>query len=487
MSTKRPTLSLPTTSPTVDSNTASIISDIHVGDPLGSSVRERLTVSVSHGKLTFGDTTGLRVTGGSYGSSRLTVRGNLHYLRTDLATLTYTSDVGYGGPDTLSLRLVDTTDNKRFAKGSLDITVLPPTIPTISVPTTSPTVTRGIDSPISGITVGDPTGTQERLDLSSSRGNITFGDTTGLTVTKGSYGSNSVTVTGTLADLQRDLATLSYKNISASNTQDTLSLRMINTTNNLSAKGSLVITVLAPPTPTITLSTPSLTVTRGIDSPISGITLGDPIGTQEELFLSTKRGALTFGDTTGLTVTDGSYGSNSVKVTGTLADLQRDLATLSYKNISASNTPDSLYVRLTDTTYNSKTNSSLAIPVLPPPSPTISVPTTSLTVTRGIASPISGITVGDPIGTKEQLVLSARRGTLTFGDTTGLTVTSGSYGSKSVTVTGDLADLQRDLGTLSYTSIGTYNRDTLSLGLTDTIYNSKTQSSLALTIVAPPP
>jgi len=145
---------------------------------------------------------------------------------------------------------------------------------------------------------------------------------------------------------------------------------------------------------------------------------------------------------------------------------------------------DTLSLRLTDTTNNLTTKSSL--PITLAGLPTINVPT-SPTVTAGTASTISGITVGDLASTAEQLTLTVLNGTITFGTKTGLTVTRGSYGSKSVRVTGTLANLQTDLATLSYTGGVSYKgTDTLSLSLTDTTYNLTRNSSLALTVVAPP-
>jgi|GEM_PF-2549652 len=472
-----PTITLPTTSLTAIQSTPLTITGITVGDPGGTT--EQLTLSVKYGSssLSFGNTTGLTVTGN--GTSSVTVTGNLADLQTDLATLSYTSNYPYNGTDTLSLRLKDTT-NKLTTTSSLPIT-LKTQPPTITLPK-SLTVNPDTVSPITGITVGDLGGTKERLTLSVSNGTINFGNTTGLTLTGGSYGSNSVTVSGDLANLQTDLATLSYTSNASYRGTDTLSLGLTDTTNKLTTNSSLAITVAAPPT--LTLPT-SRTVSVNIASTISGIHIGDPDGSsvRERLTLSVSNGTINFGNTTGLTLTGGSYGSSSLTVRGNLHYLRKDLATLTYTSNEGYQGTDTLSLRLVNTTNNLFAKDSLAITVAAPP--TLTLPTTSLTAIKGTQLPISGIIVGDPAGTTEQLSLSVTHASasLSFGNTTGLTVTSGSYGSSSVTVTGDLADLQTDLATLSYTSHYPSNgTDTLSLILKDTTNNLKITGSLPIAL-----
>jgi len=236
-------------------------------------------------------------------------------------------------------------------------------LPVITLPTTSPTVSDGIPTTITGITVGDLAGTAEKLTLKVAHGTLTFGTTTGLTVT--GNGSKSVIVTGTLANLQTDLATLSYTGKAPYNGSDTLSLALTDTTDKLTTNSSLALTAQYNP-PTITLPTKSPTVTKGIPTTITGITVGDLAGTAEKLALSVGHGTLTFGTNTGLTVTSGSYGTKSVTVTGNLADLQTDLATLSYTSGVSYKGKDTLSLGLTDTTDKLTTKSSLAFTVVPP-------------------------------------------------------------------------------------------------------------------------
>ncbi len=81
---------------------------ISVSDPSGAGP-EQLTLSVLDGTLTLETITGLTVTGN--GSATLTLSGNVSNLDADLASLSYSPNYGYDGPDTLSLSDTDMSDH----------------------------------------------------------------------------------------------------------------------------------------------------------------------------------------------------------------------------------------------------------------------------------------------------------------------------------------------------------------------------------------
>ena len=70
---------------------------------------EQLTLTVNHGTLSLGTTTGLTVTGN--GSTFVTVTGTISSLNNGLTSLTYSPTPGYLGPDTLSLADKDTANS----------------------------------------------------------------------------------------------------------------------------------------------------------------------------------------------------------------------------------------------------------------------------------------------------------------------------------------------------------------------------------------
>ena len=74
------------------------ISDVDAG---AGSVQ--LTLTVGHGTLTLGDTTGLTFTGGANGSASLTVTGSVTAINTALNGMTYAPTTNYRGVDTLQI------------------------------------------------------------------------------------------------------------------------------------------------------------------------------------------------------------------------------------------------------------------------------------------------------------------------------------------------------------------------------------------------
>ena len=152
---------------------------------------------------------------------------------TDLASATYIPTTGYNGRDTLSLSDTDTVDGL-VGTGSVAITVnaLPPTI---SAPTTI-SVDENSSIALTGgklISVGDLSGTAEQLTLSVLHGTLNFGMTAGLTVSDNN--TASVTLSGPLANLTADLASLSYTPTTGYNGPDTLSLSNKDTADSLAA------------------------------------------------------------------------------------------------------------------------------------------------------------------------------------------------------------------------------------------------------------
>ena len=68
---------------------------------------QTLTLSVTHGTLTLGTTTGLTFAAGSNGSASMTVTGTKEALNAALDNLGYTPTADYHGADELSITIVD--------------------------------------------------------------------------------------------------------------------------------------------------------------------------------------------------------------------------------------------------------------------------------------------------------------------------------------------------------------------------------------------
>jgi len=92
---------------TVNEDTDLPLTGLSIADVDAGSAPLRLTLSVGHGKVTLGSTTGLTVTAGANGTGTLTVEGTLADLNAALATARYRGASNYNGADTLQVSADD--------------------------------------------------------------------------------------------------------------------------------------------------------------------------------------------------------------------------------------------------------------------------------------------------------------------------------------------------------------------------------------------
>ena len=224
-----------------------------------------------------------------------------------------------------------------------------------------------------------------------------------------------------------------------------------------------------------------------------GITLADSVpGTSdvESLTLTAPRGTLALGSTTGLTFTIGSDNSNSMTVSGTLANLNAGLDRLVYTPNLNDTGPDTLSVSLNDPIDGMTGSANVAITVNPVGPPTVAGPI-AISVNEDstlLFTPNNqdGITLADSVpGTNglESLSLNANKGTLALGSTTGLTFPAGADDTGGITISGTLTALDAALNQLVYTPHMGYNGpDTLHVSLNDPIDTFTGSAAVALTV-----
>lgn len=417
---------------------------ISVADAGGTT--EQTTLSVGHGTLTLGTTTGLTVTGNGTGTVVLT--GSLSNLNTSLATLVYTPAGSFSGSDTLNISNLNTTTNLT-GTGVVGITVgIGSTAPTFTVPT-SVSISGGTAAftGANAISISDSTSGTEQLSMTVQHGTISLASTAGLTVS--GNGTGTLLVSGSLAAINTALAGLTYNTGAGFNGTDTLAMYVLNSTNNLS--GDAAVSLSAGATPVITAPATASVAQNGslAFTSANAISVADSGGTTEQLTLSVQHGTLSLGSTTGLTVT--GNGTASVVLTGSLSDLNTALASLSYSPTASYTGADTLSLSNLNTTTNLTGTASVSLTVGTVSSPTFTAPPV-VTVVNGSAAftGVNAISLADSSGGTEQLSLAVQNGHLTFGSTTGLTV-SGNGGS-TVLLSGSVANINAALATLSYST-----------------------------------
>ncbi len=487
----QPTLTLPADT-SVSEDTSLAISGIAIADVDAASDALQVTLSVSNGTLTLGDTTGLTFsTGDGTDDASLVFTGSLTDINSALATLSYQGNLNYVGTDTLNVTVNDQgnigSGGALQDTGSVDIDVLAVNDqPTLTLPADT-SVNEDTSLAISGIAIADVDAASGALQvtLEVSNGTLTLGDTTGLTFSTGDGSDDaSLVFTGSLTNINTALATLSYQgNLNYVGT-DTLNVTVNDQGNTgsggaLQDTGSVDIDVLAVnDQPTLTLPADT-SVSEDTSLAISGIAIADVDAASSALqvTLSVSNGTLTLGDTTGLTFSTGDGSDDaSLVFTGSLTDINTALATLSYQgNLNYVGT-DTLNVTVNDQGNTGsggalQDTGSVDIDVLAVnDQPTLTLPADT-SVSEDTSLAISGIAIADVDAASGalQVTLSVSNGTLTLGDTTGLTFSTGDGSDDaSLVFTGSLSDINTALATLSYKGDLNYvGTDTLNVTVND--------------------
>ena len=222
------------------------------------------------------------------------------------------------------------------------------------------------------------------------------------------------------------------------------------------------------------LTAPSvITIGTGKTTSISGVSLAETGNTNAETFTVTAT------DTNGLLSATGTgvtgSGTKTLTLTGSLAQVNTDLATLTDTD---STTPsDSIKLTAVDSFGNSAAAKTIAVTVNG--LPVITAPATAV-LTTGVATSITGLSLAETGTTTSETF------TVKLSDTNGLLSATGTgvtgSGTKALTLTGTLAQVNADLATLSDTD-ATLPSDTIAVTATDSLGNSAVAASIAIQFV----
>jgi hypothetical protein len=399
--------------------------------------------------------------------------------------------VGAGVTGGRSIRQSASDPTDRLSNSSsVALTVKEPSPPAITAPATgSMSENRSLvfstgNNAVS-FTNADAGVSTDSLTLSVAHGMLTLASTTGLSFTTDTNGSASFTVSGSAANLNAALNGLTYKP-----TSDSLSLSDSDQGHSLSAATTVVFTVTALSAPAI-VAPPSGTLDQN-GSLVFSTSNGNAIGFKgaaagsgsNSLTLSVLHGTITLASTTGLNFTTGMNGSASFTVTGTAANLNAALSGMVYTPTRSFSGSDSLAMQVSDPNGRSAlTNVPLRVNVI---APTLTAPTTGTVPQNGTltfskrAIKITDVNASTDI---EQVVLTATRGNLRLGSTTGITFVSGANNSAAMTISGTLTSLNAWLNGLRFTPTTGFNGSgTISIKYTDAKNGLSVSTNIAVTI-----
>ncbi len=208
---------------TVDEDTSISITGISVNDVDGNLATTQLTVT--NGNLNVDLTGGATISGGANDSSTLTLSGSQTQINAALASLAYQGDLNYNGSDTLTVLSTDSDGTPLSDSDDVAITVNAINdAPVNTVPTTA-TVNEDTALAMTGanlISVTDVDGNLASTQLTVGNGTLSVTLSGAATISAGASGTNTLTISGSEADINATLASLIYQGTSNFTGTDTL-------------------------------------------------------------------------------------------------------------------------------------------------------------------------------------------------------------------------------------------------------------------------
>ena len=484
---------------TVAEETATAISGISIADSDagGSNLTTRLQVSAGVVNITLSGSAS--ISAGSNGQGDLTIQGSITDINATLASLTYTgnTDVVGTAADALS---VTTNDLGNTGSGGalqdvdniqIDITAVNDT-PVVSGPGSAYAATEQVGLSIegTGFTVSDVDAAAGSMTATIVVGEgavtVSVGDS-GVSISSGN-GTSTVTLTGTLSQLDNLLTgtgtgTITYLNSSDTPAASTTITVTVNDGGNTGADPGLTgdssseqdfatqtINITATnDDPTNAGSLPSdISVTEDVSSNVdlSSINLSDVDhgGSNLTVTLSTSTGGNLIASSGG-GVTVGGSGTGTLTLTGTLASLNTFLDTASNiqylhgtpgTNGDNADTINVVFNDLGNTGTGGGANQNLGTANVDigavNDAPVNTVPGTQ-SVAEETATAISGISIADSDAGGSNLTtrLQVSAGVVNITLSGSASISAGSNGTGDLTIQGSITDINATLASLTYT------------------------------------
>ena len=302
--------------------------------------------------------------------------------------------------------------------------------------------TGGVGAFVSGVALNDGDGGTITVQAYVAAGELAAQATGGASVS--GDGSDALTISGSETQVNAALATLGYEP-AASATADTLTVSASDTTG---ASNGIAIPISV--TPPLDILGPTRDETSfGQSSNLYGYSISDPnipAGGTVTLTVASGGGLLS-APVTGASTISGE-GSGTLVLTGSVNDLNSDLFGLIYQGPSGASA-DTLTLTLNDGITAPGT---LVAQLVASPKPLLILPGTIAALANGL-TPLDGMLIrqGGTDNPTEPMTVTLTDGTGILAVTQVAGTVSGS-GTSTVILTGDAADINQDLASLSFLS-----------------------------------
>ena len=282
-----------------------------------------------------------------------------------------------------------------------------------------------------------------------------------------SNGGKTLTIAGTLAQVNADLTTLT--DTDAITPSDTITVTASDSNGGNATPAHISVTVNGLP---VVAVPGAQTVGVGKVAAIAGVSISETGNSgSPESFTVTLSDAN--GDLSATGATAGN-GTNSLTITGSLSAVNTALGTLTDTDTTAG--PDLISVNATDSFGNSAIAKTIAVTVNGPP--VIAVPGAQTVGVDKVAA-ISGVSVSETgnTGSPESFTVTVSDAN---GDLSATGATAGN-GTNSLTITGSLSAVNTALATLTDTD-ATTGPDLISVNATDSFGNAASAKTIAVTV-----
>jgi large repetitive protein len=340
---------------TVVEDTSTPIAGVSVADPDEASgpALDRLVttqLSVTNGSVAVTLTGGATISAGANGSGTLTLSGSQAAINATLATLAYQGSPNYVGNDTLTMLSTDgtgLTDTDAVA-----ITITPVNDAPVNTVPAAQTTAEDAARAITGLSIAD-------VDVAAGAMTVTLAVTNGtLTVSGGTAlvagsGSGTVTLTGTLAQINSTLAaTVSY--VPAANFNGDAALTITTSDGGNTGAGGVLtdvdtVAIAVSPVNDAPVNTvpATIAVTEDVASPLTGISIADVDAAAGPISVTLSVPAGTLAATAGSGVAVTGSGSGSLVLSGSQADINAFIAASNVSYTTAPNATGSVVLTVT--------------------------------------------------------------------------------------------------------------------------------------------
>jgi VCBS repeat-containing protein len=297
----------------------------------------------------------------------------------------------------------------------------------------------------------DPDSVNITVTFAASAGTLGLANPGGLLTQASGNGTGTVTLGGTLGNVNTYLNTPSNVTYHPTNVSGTFSLTV--TANDGNGSGNVAIgTVTLNVTgvndePAIT-APGSISVTEDVASALTGISFSDIDAGSSSVTATLSVGSGSLAATSGGGVTAGGSGTGSLTLTGSVANLNTFIAGSNVTFTTASNATSNvtLTVGINDDgntgsggAQTASTTVTLSVTAVND-APSITAPG-SISVTEDVATALTGISFSDPDSASSSVTATLSVPSGTLAATSGGGVTAGGSGTGSLTLTGSVANI----------------------------------------------